>query len=259
MPLTSHRFVYFAENQPLPVVRMSLVLWLLGMPGAVALAWSKPPLWWSVFAAGTSVQNAAWMVALGMGVLLALAIGLGLKLGSQVGLSAPLIHAAVQGRTPWRGMRVLSLPGLAGGVVGAAWMVTLAMVWPESMAFVAPVYDLPLLPKILYGGFTEELLLRFGLLSLVMWLVWRVLGHPKQRPSWQLGWLAIIITAALSGGIMVYLGWTAAAFMAVPVLLQLLACEVVYGLLSGILFWRYGLESAMLAHVVTYLLSHGLV
>ncbi|WP_255576041.1 abortive infection protein [Comamonas sp. Y33R10-2] len=238
---------------------MSLVLWLLGMPGAVALAWSKPALWWPVFAPDTSVQSAAWMVVLGLGVLLALAIGIGLKLGSQVGLSSPLVHAAVQGRTPWRGMRVLSLPGLAGGVAGAAWMVTLTMVWPESMAFVAPVYDLPLLPKILYGGFTEELLLRFGLLSLVMWLLWRALGSPEQRPSWQLGWLAIFIAAVLSGGILVYLGWTAVAAMTATALLQLLACEVVYGLLSGILFWRYGLESAMLAHVVTYLLSHGLV
>ena len=30
-------------------------------------------------------------------------------------------------------------------------------------------------------------------------------------------------------------------------------------LLAGIVFWRYGLEAAMLTHVVTYLLSHGLI
>ena len=40
---------------------------------------------------------------------------------------------------------------------------------------------------------------------------------------------------------------------------MLLLCEVVYGLLAGVLFWRYGLESAILAHLVAYLLSHGLV
>lgn len=259
MTLMTNRLVHVAEDQPFPVVRMGLVLWLLGMPGAVALAWSQSPLLGAISAVGTSAQNAAWLVVLGTGVLLALAIWLGLKLGSQVGLNSPLIRVAVQGRIPWRGMRVLSLPGLAGGVAGAAWMVTLTIFWPENMTWVAPVYDLPLLPKILYGGFTTELLLRFGLLSLVMWLLWKALGQPKERPSRYLGWLAIVIAAVLSGAILVYLGWTAAGAMTAMVLLQLLAYEVVYELLSGFLFWRYGLESAMLAHVVTYLLSHGLV
>ena len=45
----------------------------------------------------------------------------------------------------------------------------------------------------------------------------------------------------------------------VAVVAQLLVCEIVYGLLAGVMFWRYGLESAMLTHLVTYLLSHGLI
>lgn len=259
MPLTSHRFSHPAAAQPLPAVRMGLVLWMLGLPGAVALAWTAPPAWLAALAGDVSGQTLGWVAALGLSGLLVLAVWLGLKLGPQVGLSTPLIHAAVQGRTPWRGMRVLSLPGVAGGVIGAAWLVTLAVVWPESMSFVDPVYGLPLLPKILYGGLTEELLLRFGMLSLVMWLMWKALGHPRQRPGWLLGWSAIAVAALLSGGIPVYLGWTVTGTLATAVVAQLLVCEIVYGLLAGIMFWRYGLESAMLAHVVTYLLSHGLI
>ena len=163
MPLTSHHFLLPVATQPLPVARMGLALWVMGMPGAVALAHTAPPAWLVTLAEGASVQTLGWVATLGLGIMLVLAIVLGLKLGPQVGLSTPLIHAAVEGRIPWRGMRVLSLPGVAGGVIGAAWLVTLAVVWPESMSFVDPVYGLPLLPKILYGSFTEELLLRFGM------------------------------------------------------------------------------------------------
>ena len=164
MPLTSYRVSLPVATQPLPAARMGLALWVMGMPGAVALAHTAPPAWLVTLADGASAGMLAWIAVMGFGIMLALAIGLGLKLGPQVGLSTPLIHAAVEGRIPWRGMRVLSLPGVAGGVIGAAWLVTLAVVWPESMSFVDPVYGLPLLPKILYGSFTEELLLRFCML-----------------------------------------------------------------------------------------------
>ena len=75
----------------------------------------------------------------------------------------------------------------------------------------------------------------------------------------RLGWAAIALAALLSGCIPVFLGWSVAGELSAPVVLQLLMCESVYGLLAGIVFWRYGLEAAMLTHVVTYLLSHGLI
>jgi hypothetical protein len=84
-------------------------------------------------------------------------------------------------------------------------------------------------------------------------------GSPRQRPDWRLGWAAIALAALLSGCIPVFLGWTVVGELSAPVVLQLLMCESVYGLLAGIMFWRYGLEAAMLTHVVTYLLSHGLI
>ena len=40
---------------------------------------------------------------------------------------------------------------------------------------------------------------------------------------------------------------------------QLLISELCYGVLAGVLFRCYGLEAAMLAHVIAYVLSHGLV
>ena len=259
MPQTFTHLSHRAAARPQSAARMGLLLWLLGLPGVVALAWTTPPAWLATLASGGSDIVVGWAATAGLSVLLALSVGLGVRLGPKLGLSAPLIHAVAEGRMPWRGVRVLSLPGVAGGVIGAAWLVTLAVVWPESMSFVDPVYGLPLWPKLLYGAITEELLLRLGMLTGVMWMVWKVFGSPRQRPDWRLGWAAIALAALLSGCIPVFLGWTVVGELPVPVVLQLLVCESVYGLLAGIMFWRYGLEAAMLTHVVTYLLSHGLI
>jgi hypothetical protein len=236
-----------------------LVLWLLGMPGVVSLAFSVQTEWLMRLAAFFSFPTVRWMVGLGMALVLALAVAIGVTLGRRVGLGSALIDIALQGRSPWRGIRFLSLPSLAGGVIGAAWLVTLVMFWPESLSVVDPVYSLPLLPKLLYGGITSELLLRYGVMSLVMWLLWRLFGQEQRRPGWLMGWSAVVLTALLAGTVPVYLTWSLSATLPSTVLAQLLLCEIVYGLLAGQLFWRYGLEVAILAHLVAYLLSHGLV
>ena len=237
--------------------RMGLCLWLMGMPGVISLAWLLPSSWLGSLAMEPSEHWARVLVAVVMS--LALAVWLGVMLGSKVGLGTPLFTAAVQGRTPWRGIRFLSLPGVAGGVMGAAWLVTLAMLWPESLSVIDPVYNLPWLPKILYGGITGELLMRFGTLSLVMWLLWKAFGNGRNLPGWKLGWAAVILAAVIDAAIPAYFAWTLVQSMPAVALLPVVMCEVIYGLLAGMLFWRYGLESAMLAHVLAYLLSHGLV
>ena len=83
--------------------------------------------------------------------------------------------------------------------------------------------------------------------------------YSQRRPGWLLGWCAVVITALLGGAAPAYLAWSMSATLSGAVLAQLMMCEIIYGLLAGLLFWRYGLEVAILAHVVTYLLSHGLV
>lgn len=238
---------------------MGVVLWLFGIPGVLAMAWTVMPDWLMQFDKQPHMYASRWVGALLLSLLLAIAVWVGVRLGSRVGLGAPLFNIWLTGRSPWRAIRYLSLPGIAGGIVGAAWLVTLAVIWPESLSVVDPVYGMRLLPKLLYGGITEEMLLRFGGLSLVMWLLWRVFGHAEQRPSWRLGWVAVLITAVIVGTLPLYLAWSLVGSLPVTVVLQLLMCEIVYGVMAGFLFWRYGLESAMLAHLVAYLLSHGLV
>ena len=111
MPQTFNHLSHGAAARPQSAARMGLLLWLLGLPGVVALAWTTPPVWLAVLASGSSDIVVGWAATAGLSVLLALSVGFGIRLGPKLGLSAPLIHALAEGRVPWRGIRVLSLPG----------------------------------------------------------------------------------------------------------------------------------------------------
>ncbi len=51
----------------------------------------------------------------------------------------------------------------------------------------------------LYGGITEELMLRWGFLTLVAWIGWRLFQPRKGVPGPGIMWSAIILAAVLFG------------------------------------------------------------
>lgn len=238
--------------------RIFTVLWLLGMPGVSALVWSIIPDWRYSHALPPQWSHSPLLQMVGLSALLALAVGIGVLLAPRVGMAAPVLTTWIAGRSPRAALRRVWLPGVAGGVAGAACLVTLAIVWPESLKAAEPLYTMPLLSKLLYGSLTNELLVRWGMLACVFWGLWRLAGR-ETPPSPAMGWAAVVLCALLWAA----LHWLMACWLLGPMpgLLQLhvVLGKVIYGLLAGFLSWRFGLEAAMLAHMVTYVLSHGLI
>nr|WP_255520231.1 CPBP family glutamic-type intramembrane protease [Ramlibacter aurantiacus] len=101
----------------------------------------------------------------------------------------------------------------------------------------------------MYGGITEEVMLRWGLLSALACGLHRVFGRNGQRPG--LAWIANAITAVLFA--LGHLPALLALGEPTPVLLaRVLVLNTVAGLAYGWLFWRGQLESAMTAHAATH-------
>ena len=123
---------------------------------------------------------------------------------------------------------------------------------PASML---PLFDIPLwkrlLAGVLYGGLTEELLMRLFLLSLVAWLIGKLWKTPEGRPTVEAFWTAIILVAI---GFRVRapardVGCDAANSTIV------VRALVLNGSRHGVwyLYWKHGLEAAMLGHMSTHL------
>lgn len=112
------------------------------------------------------------------------------------------------------------------------------------------------LTTIFYGGIVEELLLRLGLMTLFVWLFYRLFG--KKTSSWMFI-VAILLTSVLFG-----LGHLPATIQAFGELTSLLVIRAILlnslaGILFGWLYWKKGLEYAMIAHMTGDLMLHAIL
>ncbi|NJO08013.1 MAG: CPBP family intramembrane metalloprotease [Chloroflexaceae bacterium] len=114
---------------------------------------------------------------------------------------------------------------------------------------------------VLYGGMTEEILLRWGVLSLLAWGLWRLAGRPTaadRRPAAVVMWAAIIGAAVLFG--VGHLPAVAALAPLTPILIaRTIALNSVAGIIFGWLYWRHHLEAAMVAHATFHIVLTAIV
>lgn len=227
------------------------------MPGvAAASAWSVPavlarsakpvPVPMVVLQLGSAAQSAA---------LLALAVWAGLALASRVGLGSPVLEAVVEGsERPAVGPVIAA--GAAGGLAGGLSLVGLDRLAPAALAHLRGTLSPPLEVRLLYGGITEELLVRWGLMSVLLWLVWVGFQRRTGRPSTGLVWLAIVVSALLFGAGHLPIAGALAGGLSRAVVAYVVMANAAFGVLAGFLFYRYGLEAAILAHGMAHLVAY---
>jgi membrane protease YdiL (CAAX protease family) len=238
-----------------PRWRLGILLWAAATVGAVAVTAGVLPR----LATTTPLPAPLWLLmlasALQSGVLLALAVWAGVALAPTVALRAPAFEAAANGDPIAPALRPQLLPGGIAGLLGGLWLFFSLRVSPAPVATLQGQFTPPLYARVLYGGITEEVLLRWGLMTLFAWLAWRFLQRRRGTITPGLMWLAIAASAVLFG-----VGHLPVAAYLLGSLTPSLAAFVVglnasFGLLFGWLFWRRGLESAIVAHALTHLVS----
>ena len=115
-------------------------------------------------------------------------------------------------------------------------------------------FETPLLTRLLYGGVTEELLTRWGLMSFFVWVAWRIARRPGAVPRWCY-WAGALVAALLFAAghvpLLTHLVPGASAWLIAAVMIG----NTVPGLIFGWLFWRRGLESAIIAHGAAHVLA----
>lgn len=239
--------------------RLPLLLWCLGMAGVVSLTLlvlpellttlpkklGKPappiPIW--VLLLASLAQSS---------VLLGLTVWLGSVLAPKVGLDAPVLAALVERRPFAPLLRPQLLSGAIGGVMGGAVLVAFSSFAPPAIKAVQKTFEIPFIARLLYGGITEEILLRWGLMTLFVWVPWRIWQDRDARPKTIFFVLAIVISAVVFGA-----GHLPAAKMLIGelttvVVVWVIAANALFGVMVGYLYWRYGLEAAMLAHAIAH-------
>jgi membrane protease YdiL (CAAX protease family) len=239
-----------------------LVMWLVGLalPGVVTMSWLALPLIVDTSALPVAlpvVQLAS--IAQSTAMVLVAAI-IGAALTPKTGLGAPLVSALIARRPTDGGWARAIVPGLLGGILGAAIIVAFHAYAPAPLSEMRESAAIPLVVRLLYGGITEEVLVRWGLMSLLVWIGWRIAGSRPGLPSSTVVWLAIALSALLFG-----LGHAPAVIAATgpataTIVVYVTVGNALFGFIAGYLFWRRGLEAAIVAHCLAHVfafLVHG--
>lgn len=191
-------------------------------------------------------------------LLLSLAVWCGVSLASKVGLSSPVAEALASGGQMSAALKPQIVPGLIGGLAGGVAIVFTAWLSkpflpPEAVTRISEFGRLlPLPTRLLYGGIIEELLLRWGMMTFLVWAAWRLFQQGQQQPKSR-----YFVGAILISSIVFSVGHLPVAFMLLPevtlaLILFVIVANSIFGLIAGYLFWKNGLESAMIAHMLAH-------
>lgn len=239
-----------------PRLRLGLLLWLAGMLGVLATTATLIPR----LLEGQDLPLPLWaltLVSLGQnGVFLALAVWAGVALAPKVGLDAPTF-AAITARRPFMpALRPQLVPGVIAGLFGGSLLYAAWRVAPSPLPEVLERLSLPLYARVLYGGITEELFLRWGVMTVLLWLGWAFLQRKPGAPARRYVWLAIVLSAVLFGVGHLPAAGALAGSLNSSAIAWVVGFNVAFGLLFGYLFWRTGLESAMIAHPLAHVTNY---
>jgi len=244
-----------------PVHRPSLKLALwFGAAGILATLLLFPYLLAMMPLKFAMLRQPWWVVmlaqALQTGVLCLLLGWLGLLLGARHGLDASWLRAWVyrQPRNPAARPRWLLavVLGVSSALLVAA--ISLLFLHPAAGA-TSRSLDWAWRGALasFYGGIVEEVECRLFVVSLFVWLLAR-LNHRQALP-WM--FVTAIVLAALLFGAGHLPALFAAGMAHTPLIIaRIVLLNALVGLVTGGLFWKYGLEHAMVAHFSADLVLH---
>ena len=193
------------------------------------------------------------------GILLSAAIFIGFHLAPLVGLSAPAAEALARSDSFVSALKPQVLPGLFAGFIAG---VAIVSSWLLFRPILPPVFvtraerfnsSIPLLTRLLYGGITEELLLRWGLLTLLVWVAWRIFQGGRGRPRTIYFVSAIVISSVVFGIGHLPIVRALQVDFTLPITAFVIFANSLFGLIAGYLYWQKGLESAIIAHMATHI------
>lgn len=234
--------------------RLGLALWSAGMIGVVSTLMMSIPL-----PEGIELPMPMWLLKvlslIQPAILLLLAVWGGVKLAPKLGLHAPVFEAFVLRENYLAALQPQIVPGLAVGILSGIVLVLFSFLIPSALVGMEEIFDPPLAVRLLYGGISEEVLVRWGLMTFLLWAVWRLFGRSADKPTAALVWCSIILSSLVFGALHLPIAFTLAAEVTSGLIVYIIGANSVFGILFGYLFWRYGLESSMIAHALTHLVA----
>ncbi|AKD58524.1 CPBP family intramembrane glutamic endopeptidase [Spirosoma radiotolerans] len=140
------------------------------------------------------------------------------------------------------------VPGVVAGLLIIGVVLLFRQLIPSELAMLGKNTDLTPLARFMYGGITEEIVVRFGLMTLFVWLLSKVF----RSLNGSVYWIAIIGAALLFGAGHLPAMRLMVAQPSSMLVSYIILANTLAGIVFGWVYWRYGLVLAMIAHAMAH-------
>ena len=196
------------------------------------------------------------MLIIQSGIIFAICIFVGLSLSKKVGFESPVVDNWEMTK-----IRVRSVFGISTtlGVLSGTIIIALDFILSKlGSSLSLDQIQIPMWKSFLgsfYGGIGEEILLRLFLMTFLVWIFFKIKKTKDNKPTNTGIWLAILISSLLFG--LNHLLATSVIVTITPlILLRTVLLNGIAGMVFGWLYWKKGLESAMIAHFTADIILH---
>lgn len=195
-------------------------------------------------------------------VQFSITIFIGLYLAKKIGFGSPILESGLKGDSVGSRLKSTLLISIGLGVLGSALVIVFSLLYvPFPDLLRQSGASVPLWQSFLaifYGGIGEEILFRLFVMSLLVWISLKIKKTSIGTPTAIGVWLAIVISAVLFG-----LGHLPVASSYVTIntmtVTEAIVNNGIIGIICGWLYWKKGLESAMIAHFSSDIVLHLIV
>lgn len=242
-------------------IKLWIALTITGLIGVASLLLSDFPLENLPAAVKEKFprETLRFLILINPTIFLITAVTIGTILYDKVNFTVPLYRKLLgkNDNTPVD-LKGILLQGALLGILAGIAIVAVAYFFnpllPMELKYSNANIRLSLTTKLLYGGVTEELLCRFGLMTLFAWILFKIF----RRLNAVIYWTAIALAAALFAVGHLPLVFQLVKEMSFPVYAYIILANGLGGLFFGYAYWRKGLEYAFIAHAFAHLAMVGL-
>jgi membrane protease YdiL (CAAX protease family) len=183
---------------------------------------------------------------------------IGLKLSTHLGLQLPILESIVLKKKPDINVRSIIQTSMLLGIIAGVVIILLDLLFTQTglenlfKEISAPIWQGFLAS--FYGGISEEIVMRFFFMALIIWILSKFIKGKAIENNFVM-WLSIIFAAVIFG--LGHLPVTMAITTITPlIILRALLLNGIGGVIFGWLYWKKGIESAMIAHFSADIMLH---
>jgi hypothetical protein len=233
---------------------VGLILFVLGLLGVLSMLTMDIPLPEEAEAELKKYFTSGQMklvLLINPTIMLLAATFVGTFLYKRANLSVPIIEILLGSKQKINVINILSY-GAVGGILSGILLTLVSVLFnpilPTEFLELGESLKPTLAARFLYGGLTEEVLMRFGLMTFLVWVTSKIFKDLNPLVYW----IGIILAALVFAVGHFPIAFHAVGTPSAMLLLYILIGNTIGGVIFGWLYWKKGLESAFIAHILAH-------